>query len=74
MAKKVPSKRKMQPARKARVHKSLNGLEVSIGSFGEIQSTMNIEKINSFLDENVDDKKLIEQKEHDQKKKESKKK
>ena len=69
MAKKVSSRRKVQPARKPRVHKNLSGLEVSIDTFGEIKSTMNIEKINSFLDENVDDKKLIEQKESDQKKK-----
>lgn len=64
MAKKNP-----KPGRKPRVHKSLSGLEVSIDPFGEIKSTMNIEKINSFLDENVEDKKLIEQREHDEQKK-----
>ena len=41
-------------------------------SFGEIKSTMSIEKINAFLDEHVEDKKLTEQREHDlQKKKKS---
>jgi len=63
------AKKKPKPARKPRVHKSLSGLEVSIDPFGEIKSTMNIEKINSFLDENVEDKKLIEQREHDEEKK-----
>lgn len=63
------AKKKPKPVRKPRVHKNLSGLEVSIDSFGEIKSTMNIEKINAFLDENVEDKKLIEQREHDQKKK-----
>ena len=63
------AKKKPQPARKPRVHKNLSGLEVSIDSFGEIKSSMDIEKINRFLDENVEDKKLIEQREHDQRKK-----
>lgn len=66
MAKKARSRKSPKPSRKPRVHKSLSGLEVSIDSFGEIKSTMNIEKINAFLDENVEDKKLVEQKEHDQ--------
>lgn len=72
MAKKQ-AKKKQQPARKPRVHKSLSGLEVSIDSFGEIRTSMNIEKINTFLDEHVEDKKLTEQKEHDAKKKTRKK-
>lgn len=67
MAKKSQKKNLVKPSRKPRVHKNLSGLEVSIDSFGEIKSTMNIEKINAFLDENVEDKKLIEQKEHDEK-------
>jgi len=69
------AKKKSQPARKPRVHKNLSGLEVSIDPFGEIKSSMDIEKINQFLDENVEDKKLAEQREHDlQKKKEQPKK
>jgi len=69
------AKKKSQPARKPRVHKNLSGLEVSIDPFGEIKSSMDIEKINRFLDENVEDKKLAEQREHDlQKKKEQPKK
>ena len=66
------AKKKSKPARKPRVHKNLSGLEVSIDSFGEIKSTMDIEKINAFLNEHVEDKKLIEQREHElQKKKKS---
>jgi hypothetical protein len=66
------AKKKPKPGRKPRVHKNLSGLEVSVDSFGEIKSTMAIEKINAFLDEHVEDKKLIEQREHDlQKKKKS---
>ena len=62
------AKKKTKVVRKPRVHKNLAGLEVSIDPFGEIKTSMNIEKINKFLDENVDDKKLTEQREHDLKK------
>jgi hypothetical protein len=34
-----------------------------VNQFGEINSNMDIEKINSFLDKNVDDKKLLEREE-----------
>ena len=40
------------------------GFEISIDQFGELKSNMAIEKLNQFLDENVDDKKLIEREEH----------
>lgn len=46
--------------KKPRVHKDLDGFEMSIDSFGEIHSNLNIEKLNEFLDKNVDDKKLTE--------------
>ena len=45
---------------KPKVHKDLQGFDVSIDSFGEIRSNMDIEKINEFLNKNVDDKKLAE--------------
>ena len=41
----------------------LEGFEVSINQFGELQSNMPIEKLNKFLNENVDDKKLLEREE-----------
>ncbi|CAN5135065.1 hypothetical protein BH09BAC3_BH09BAC3_28430 [soil metagenome] len=73
MAKKSDSKtNKVKP--KPRVHKELDGLEVSIDSFGEIRSSMNIEKINEFLNKNVDDKKLLERDEAEAKKKDGKRK
>ncbi len=46
--------------RKPRVHSQLEGFEVSIDQFGELTSSMPIEKLNKFLNENVDDKKLNE--------------
>jgi len=60
--------------RKPRVHKDLDGLEVSINQFGELKSNMDIEKINEFLDKNVDDKKLEEREDYDEIKKGKKKK
>jgi hypothetical protein len=69
MAKSDPKKKK-----KPRVHKDLQGFEVSINQFGELNSNMNIEKINEFLDKNVDDKKLAERDDYDDVKKGKKKK
>lgn len=41
-----------------KVHEELKGFNIEINSFGEIISSMNIDKINAFLDDNVSDKKL----------------
>ncbi len=51
---------------KPRVHKDLEGLEVSVDTFGEIRSSMKIEKINEFLNKNVDDKKLAEREDYEE--------
>ncbi len=61
MAKKSDKSSKKQG--KPRVHKDLTGLEISINQFGEIKSNMNIEKVNEFLNRNVEDKKLVEREE-----------
>jgi hypothetical protein len=58
---------------KPKVHKELQGFDISIDSFGEIKSNMNIEKINAFLNENVDDKKLAERGDYDEMKEKKKK-
>lgn len=59
---------------KPRVHKDLQGFDIEIDSFGEIKSNMNIEKINEFLNQNVDDKKLAEREDYDDMKASKKKK
>lgn len=41
-----------------KVHKDLEGFKMNIDSFGEISSSFPIDKINEFLNKNVDDKKL----------------
>jgi putative NADH-flavin reductase len=53
MAKKVKEKVELP-----KVHKDLEGFDVTINSFGEIQMSYNIEKINDFLNNKVEDKKL----------------
>ncbi|WP_339607577.1 hypothetical protein [uncultured Roseivirga sp.] len=55
MARKKDNKQKDQ---KPRVNKELEGMEIRIDSFGEIHNSLSIDKINEFLNKNVDDKKL----------------
>jgi hypothetical protein len=66
---KKPQKKSEKKEEKPKVHKELDGLEISVDQFGEIKSNMNIEKINEFLDKNVDDKKLAERDDYDDLKK-----
>jgi hypothetical protein len=56
------SKKNKKPEAKPqpKVHKDLQGLDITIDQFGEIKANMDIEKLNQFLDKNVDDKKLAE--------------
>lgn len=72
MAKGKESKSKKQG--KPRVHQELKGFEVSIDSFGELKSNLPIEKLNKFLNENVDDKKLSDRDDQEELKKPKKKK
>ena len=69
---KADKKSKNKP--KPKVHKDLQGLDIVIDQFGEIKANMNIEKLNEFLDQNVDDKKLAERDDYDELKKGKKKK
>lgn len=52
--KKDPDKK----AEKPKVNPDLEGFDIKIDSFGEISTTYDIDKINEFLNKNVDDKKL----------------
>jgi hypothetical protein len=65
-----PSKKQGKP----KVHQELKGFEVSIDTFGELKSNLPIEKLNEFLNENVDDKKLAEREDYENLKKTKKKK
>lgn len=54
MPKKKPKKGKPE------VHDELKGFDIKIDEFGEIVSNFKVDKLNTFLDENVEDKKLQE--------------
>lgn len=41
-----------------KVHEELKGFKMEINSFGEISSSFSIDKLNEFLNKNVEDKKL----------------
>jgi hypothetical protein len=43
---------------KSSFHEKLEGFDIRINSFGEMESTFDIEDLNQFLDEEIDDKKL----------------
>ncbi|MBL6449700.1 hypothetical protein JMN32_25545 [Fulvivirga sp. 29W222] len=49
-------KKKVQP----KVNPELEGFNIEIDSFGEIKTNFNIDRINEFLNKNVEDKKLAE--------------
>ena len=51
-------KNKTTEEQKPKVNPDLEGFNIKIDSFGEIKSSLNIEAINSFLNKNVEDKKL----------------
>jgi hypothetical protein len=61
------AKKSKTPANKPkpRVHKDLQGLDITIDQFGEIKANIYIEKLNEFLNKNVDDKKLAERDEQE---------
>lgn len=40
------------------VHNELDGFDIKIDEFGEVQSTFAVDKLNNFLNDNVEDKKL----------------
>ena len=42
------------------VHEELKGFDIKINEFGEITSSFEVDKLNDFLNEKVDDKKLRE--------------
>lgn len=70
----MKSESKPPKKKKPRVHSELMGFEVSIDQFGELKSSMPIEKLNKFLNENVVDNKLDDREDFQEVKKARKKK
>lgn len=50
--------RKPKKAEKPQVNAALEGFDIRVNEFGEIISTFNVQTINTFLDDKVDDKKF----------------
>jgi hypothetical protein len=53
--------RKKKNEEKMEIHKDLRGFDIHINEFGQIISSYSVDKLNDFLNKNVDDKKLREQ-------------
>lgn len=70
MTKKDTKKKKAKD--KPKVNPDLEGFNIEIDSFGEIKTNFNIDKINEFLNKNVEDKKLAEREDYDELKKKKK--
>lgn len=66
-------KNKTKPTDKPEVHEDLKGLDITINEFGEIISNYDISKLNEFLNQEVDDKKLKGRKDIPGRKKKKKK-
>lgn len=52
----MPKKKPLEG--KPEVHKDLDGFEMNINEFGEITTNTDIDKLNKFLNKNVEDKKF----------------
>jgi len=55
-------------SKKPKVNPELDGFEMEIDSFGEIKTSFDIDKLNDFLNKNVEDKKLINREDKGKKK------
>ena len=47
-----------EPPQSPKVNPELEGFNITIDTFGEIRNNFDIDKINEFLNKNIDDKKL----------------
>ncbi len=54
----MAKKKKKTTKKLPKVNPALEGFDIKVDSFGEIKSSFNIDKINDFLNKEVDDKKL----------------
>jgi hypothetical protein len=50
--------KKMRKKGKPNVHNELSGFDIKINALGEMETSFAIDKVNAFLNDNVDDKKL----------------
>lgn len=50
--------KKMKKSGDASVHDELQGFSIKINEFGEMETNLPIDKLNNFLNEKVEDKKI----------------
>ena len=58
----MSKKKSSKSTKKPKVNPKLEGFDVKVDRFGEIKSTFEIDKLNTFLDDEVVDKKLVNRK------------
>ena len=51
-------RKRLSKREKPKVNPELDGFDIKIDTFGEIQTNYDVDKINKFLNRHVDDKKL----------------
>jgi len=51
-------RKRLSKREKPKVNPELDGFDIKIDTFGEIQTNFDVDKINKFLNRHVDDKKL----------------
>lgn len=63
----MPKKKKTVSKEKqsAKVHEELSGFNITIDRFGALQSNIKVDELNNFLNNNVEDKKLLEKDEEE---------
>ena len=67
MEKKKKNTKKDEEQKLPKVHKDLEGLDINVNTLGEVNTNFSIDKINEFLNKNVEDKKLVNRKDTDKK-------
>ena len=51
-------KKNDNPKGKKGIHEDLKGFDVRINHFGQIESNFDVDKVNAFLNDQIEDKKL----------------
>lgn len=58
--------KKQSKKEKPSVHQELKGFDIKVNEFGQIVSNLDIDRLNKFLNEKVDDRKLRDRKEEEE--------
>ena len=56
----VKKRSKKRKEKRAKVHQDLQGFDVKVNRFGELTSSVDVDRLNAFLNKNVEDKKLLD--------------